>query len=172
MNRGTIVLIAVAMALSGCGASSSSTDGGQKISKQEMKAAGFEKFAALIESGDYQFRVMSASPSGGRTIQISSEYTMEAREGVYEAHLPYFGRAYQASYGGDGGIEFKGDPEDLQLTKNEKKHTVSLSFVIKTDIDLYTISLEIGSSGYGTMVVAGQKRQAISYYGQASELKL
>ncbi|MCK5068024.1 MAG: DUF4251 domain-containing protein [Bacteroidales bacterium] len=172
MKIGTIVLITVTMALAGCGASSSSTDSGQKNSKQEKKAAEFEKTAVLIEGGRYQFTVRSATPTGGKTIQITSEYTMEVSEGVYEAYLPYFGRAYQASYGGDGGIEFKGEPENLQVTRNDKKNTISVSFDIKSDNDQYTISLVIGSSGYGTLMIASQKRQNISYYGQAGELKI
>ena len=171
MKIGTIIFIAIAMAFTGCGASSSSTESGQKISKQDKKAAGFEKFAKLIESGSYQFVVRSATPTGGKTIQITSEYTLEAREGTYEAHLPYFGRAYSASYGGDGGIEFKGEPENLKLTRNEKLYTISVSFLIRGDNDQYTISLEISSSGYGSLGINSQKRANISYYGQASELK-
>jgi len=171
MKIGTIVFIAVTMAFTGCGVSSSTTESGQKISKQDKKAADFEKSARLIESGSYQFTVRSATPTGGKTIQISSEYTMEAREGTYEAYLPYFGRAYSASYGGDGGIEFKGEPDNLKLSRNEKKNTISVSFLIKADNDEYSISLEIGSSGYGSLSINSQKRANISYYGQASELK-
>jgi hypothetical protein len=96
---------------------------------------------------------------------------MQAREGSYEAYLPYFGRAHQASYGGDGGVEFKGEPENLQLVRNEKKNTVSAAFSIKGKNDQYTINLEIGASGYGTLLVSGQKRQSISYYGLVGELK-
>lgn len=172
MKIGILVVITVSMALTGCGVSSSSTGSGQEISKQEKKAAEFEKFATLVESGQYQFIVRSATPSGGKTIQITSEYTLEAIEGVYQAYLPYFGRAYSASYGGSGGIEFKGEPDNLTLTRNEKKLLVKVSFDMKTDDDLYTISLEIGSAGYGTLVVASQKRQSISYYGQVGELKI
>ena len=172
MKPGILVVITVAMALTGCGVSSSSTGSGQEISKQEKKAAEFEKSASLVESGQYQFILRSATPSGGKTIQITSEYTMEAIEGVYQAYLPYFGRAYSASYGGNGGIEFKGEPENLTLTRDEKKMLVTVSFNMKTDDDLYTISLEIGSAGYGTLVVASQKRQSISYYGQVGELKI
>jgi hypothetical protein len=171
MKPGTIIVITAAMALAGCGISSSTTRGGQLTSKQEKKAADFEIFATLIESGNYQFTVRTANPSGGRTIQISSEYTLVAREGAYEAQLPYFGRAYSASYGGDGGIEFKGEPENLELTRNEKKGTILVSFQIKNDRDQYNITLDIGSSGYGTLAVASQRRQNISYYGQVSELK-
>jgi hypothetical protein len=33
------------------------------------------------------------------------------------------------------------------------------------------INLEIGASGFGTLLVSGQKRQSISYYGIVGELK-
>lgn len=171
MKISAIALFTIVLTLTGCGASSSSPESGNLISKQEKKEAEFEKFAQLIESGSYQFRIRSASPTGGKTIQISSEYIMEAREGIYEAHLPYFGRAYSASYGGDGGIDFKGDPENQKLARNEKKSTISLSFDMKADNDLFNIRLEIGSSGYGNLVIVSQKRQSISYYGLVSELK-
>ena len=172
MRIGTIILVTIAMALTGCGASSSSTESGQATSRQDKKAAEFENFASLLESGSYQFAVRSASPTGGKTIQISSEYTMKAKEGIYEAYLPYFGRAYSAAYGGgNGGIEFKGEPENLQSSRNDKNNTLSLSFRIKSDSDQYDVSLEIGSSGYGTLRINSQNRANISYYGQVSELR-
>lgn len=167
-----IALITALIALSGCGASSSTADGVQNSSRQEKKAAEFENIATLLESGHFQFTLRSATPTGGKTVQMTSEYTMEAIEGVYQAYLPYFGRAYSASYGGNGGIEFKGAPENYSLTRNEKKNIIAISFDIKTDDDLYGISLEIGSSGYGTLVVTSQKRQSISYYGLVGELKI
>jgi hypothetical protein len=137
----------------------------------EKKAADFEKVATLIESGNFQFTVRNASPAGGRTIQITSEYTLEARKGEYEARLPYFGRAYSASYGGDGGIEFKGKPQDFQLARNERKSTLRASFTIDGESDQYQLRLEVGASGFGNLLVSSQKRQNISYYGQVSELE-
>lgn len=171
MKQRLIPLLIAAMTFTGCGTSSSVADGGPKTSRQEKTAADFEQLVTLIEGGNYQFLARSASPSGGRTIQLTSEYTMEARDGVYQAHLPYFGRAYQASYGGDGGIEFSGEPENLEITRNDRKNTLSVSFVVKTDKDLYTLKLEVGASGFGTLMVSSQNRQNISYYGQAGELK-
>jgi hypothetical protein len=172
MKIGTIVLLNVAMALTGCGASSSSTESGQATSRQDKKAAEFENFVSLIESGSYQFTARTASPTGGKTIQITSEYTLKAKEGAFEAHLPYFGRAYSAAYGGaNGGIEFKGEPQNLQISRNDRNNTVSVSFLIKSDTDQYTVSLEIGSSGYGSLGISSQNRANISYYGQVSELK-
>jgi len=171
MKTGFIVLIAVALSLTGCGASASSSESGQATSKQDKKAAELEKFASLVESGSYQFTARTVTPTGGKTIQLTSEYTMEAKEGTYEAHLPYFGRAYSASYGGDGGIEFTGEPENLKLARNEKRNTIMASFDIEDDNDQYNISLEIGSSGYGSLVINSRKRASISYYGQVSELE-
>lgn len=166
-----IVLITVAMALTGCAASSSSTESGQATSKQDKKAAEFEIFASLIESGSFQFTVRTATPTGGKTRQITSIYTLEAKEGSYEAYLPFFGRAYSAAYGGgNGGIEFKGEPENLKLARNEKRSTISLSFDMKDENDLYKVSLEIGSSGYGSLGINSRNRASISYYGQVSEL--
>lgn len=164
-------MISIAIVFAGCGTSSLTTDGTTPGSRQQKKLADFDKIAALIESGNYQFTIRSASPSGGRTIQISSEYTMEARDGSFAAYLPYFGRAHQASYGGDGGVEFKGEPENLQLVRNNKKNTMSAVFTIAGKNDQYTINLEIGASGFGTLLVSGQKRQSISYYGLVGELE-
>ncbi len=164
------VLLAIVMTFTGCGASSVSDDGQAQSSRQDRKAAEFEKVAALIESGSYCYTARTANPTGGRSVQLTSEYTMEAKEGSYEAYLPYFGRAHQASYGGDGGIEFKGEPGNLQISRNESKGTISVAFVMQGDKDQYTVTLEIGDSGYGTLVVSSQKRQSISYYGVIGEL--
>jgi len=170
MKIASILAFALAMALTGCSASSSASQDGTGLSRKENKAADFEKIATLIESGNFQFTVRNASPAGGRTIQITSEYTLEAREGEFEAHLPYFGRAYSASYGGDGGIEFKGKPQDFQLTRNERKGTILVSLKIDGANDQYQLRLEVGASGYGNLQVSSTKRQNISYYGQISEL--
>ena len=155
-----IILILVAQ---GCASSDA-----QKSSK---KAEEYKKITALIEGGKYKFHVKSASPTGARTVQTSSGYAMSVNEGVFKAYLPYFGRAYQASYGGDGGVEFDGEAEELEITKIEKKRLISVEFKIRSEFDLYTVHLEAGSGGFGTLYITSQKRQAISYSGTISALK-
>jgi len=123
----------------------------------------------MIEGGNFIYTVQSISPTGARTIQATTTYTMKAVNGNYEASLPYFGRAYQASYGGDGGIEFNGTPENFQLTKNTKKNTLTVTFTIAGGRDRYNITFQVGNGGYGTLTVNSQNRQAISYYGLVSE---
>jgi len=163
MNFIPVILIVVFA--TGCAVTQ--TGEGNSTRNQE-RAASMDQVAARIESGNYIFTVQSINPTGGRSIQATTTYTMKVTGGNYEASLPYFGRAYQSSYGGDGGIEFNGTPGDLQITKNTKKNTVTVTFSLKGSKDTYQVSLQVGYSGYGTMTVNSQNRQSISYYGLVS----
>ncbi len=165
MKTGILAIIMATIIMTGCSASLSTA-------KKENNAAEYAKTAALIESGNYQFAVRSATPSGGKTVQLTSSYTLEARDGTYEAYLPYYGRAYSASYGGgDGAVEFSGEPEDLKITRNDDKNKISVAFTMKNDKDQNKVTLNIGASGFGNLVITSQKRQTISYYGLTSALK-
>lgn len=168
MNRNLFIpMILLVVFASGCGVTSNqSTD--NNSSKKELRAASLEQVAALIESGNYLYTVQSINPTGARTIQATSTYTMKAVDGNYEASLPFFGRAYQASYGGDGPIEFNGKPGDLEIKKNTKKNTLTVTFSLKGPKETYQVILQVGYSGYGTLTVNSQNRQAISYYGLVS----
>ncbi|MCK4879180.1 MAG: DUF4251 domain-containing protein [Bacteroidales bacterium] len=164
MKTGIIAFITATLILSGCSATSSTA-------KKEQAAANFEKTANLIESGNYKFTIRSASPAGGKTIQITSLYTLKAMEGNYKAYLPYFGRAYSGGYGESGGVEFNGEPENLKITRNDNKNKISVAFTIKSDTEQYKVNLQVGASGYGNLVISSQKRQTISYYGLTDGLK-
>jgi len=157
-----IVSIMASMTLWGCSVTSSTSEQG---------AAGLDKMESLIKSGDYEFTIRSASPSGGRTIQITTSYSLKAVDGKYQAYLPYFGRAYSAGYGENGGIEFNGYPENLEITRNDKKKTVTAAFTIRSEKDQFKVSLVVSASGYGNMMISSDKRQSISYYGITGELK-
>jgi len=162
MQTISIVSITLAMILWDCSVTSSTSEQG---------AAGLDKMESLIKSGNYEFTIRSASPSGGRTIQITTSYSLKVADGKYQAYLPYFGRAYSAGYGENGGIEFNGDPENLEITRNDKKKTVTAAFTIRSEKDQFKVSLVVSASGYGNMMISSEKRQSISYYGIAAELK-
>jgi len=168
MKKSLLPLFALVMLIAGSGiASGQNSDAA--LSKKERRALELDKVVSLIESGSYVYTIQSINPTGARTIQATSLYTMKAVNGNYEASLPYFGRSYQASYGGDGPIEFSGAPENLEITRNDKKNSVNVTFSIKGEKDIYRISLSVGYSGYGTLTVLPQNRQTISYYGLVSE---
>lgn len=164
MKTGLISLLIAAIIFAGCSTSSSTA-------KKEKAAADFEQTASLIESDNFMFTVRSASPSSGRTVQITSHYALKAMEGKYEAYLPYFGRAYSGAYGESGGIEFSGEPEELRINRDDEKQSISVDFTIQSEKDSYAVSLKVGSSGMGNLVISSPKRQSISYYGQSGKLK-
>jgi len=168
MKSNHFLIISLALLIAGCSASSSTTDSNGKASKNEKKDASFEKMVTLIESGNYEFTAQSASPMGGKTVQITSSYILTAKDGNLKAYLPYFGRAYNASYGGDGGIDFDGEPSDFLVTKNPDKRNISIAFKIKNKDESYDCNLLVGYGGSGSLSVGSSKRQAISYQGQVT----
>jgi hypothetical protein len=139
--------------------------------KREQKDADFQAMVELIESGTFEFRVQSVNPTGRQTMRPTTVYTMVAKDGRFIARLPYFGRVFQPSYGGDGGIEFDGEPEELAISKNEKKRTLTLTCVMRGDNERFNLTLAAGSNGYGNLSITTTKRQAISYYGSISQLE-
>ena len=159
----------MAILLCGSGISTAQTGGDKKTTKKEKRAAEFEITSALIEGGNFIFRIQSVSPSGGKTRSVTSPYSMKAANGVYEAYLPYIGRSYQADLGGNGGIEFYGEPSDLKITKKPEKFSLTLTFNIAHSSERYDVTLQVGSNGYGTLIITSQRRQTISYYGMAAE---
>lgn len=140
----------------------------QKANKKDEQ---FKEMKALIESGRYEFRVQSVQPTGARTVNPSSIYTMVAKDSTFKAHLPYFGRVFQPTIGGSGGIVFDGTPENLEISLNEKKRMVNVKFRIQGDQEKYDLYLSVGSSGYGSLNASSQNRQAITYSGIISPLK-
>jgi hypothetical protein len=164
-----IPVVALALILSSCKASSSTAGDDGKLSKNEKKNVQYEQIVALIDGGEFAYTVQSVNPTGGKTVQITSNYTMEAKEGIYKAYLPYFGRAHNASYGGDGGVEFEGEPSDLKINKNADKRTITISFNIKNKNETYGCTLVTGG-GNSTLTIISSNRSAISYYGKVSEL--
>jgi hypothetical protein len=163
MKSSILPLALLILILTGCSASSSTA-------KKEQQAARYEQTSALIENGNYQFTARSANPSGARTIQITSTYTFEVKEGIYKAYLPYFGRSHTASYGGDGGVEFEGEPANLSITKDDKKMTVSVKFQIKNNDETYDCIFVVTGGGNGTLTVNSSKRTAVSYNGSVNAL--
>lgn len=165
-----IPVVALALMLSACKASSSTAGDDGKASKNEKKDAQYKQMVALIDGGEFVYTVQSANPTGGKTVQITSSYTLEVKDGTYKAYLPYYGRAHNASYGGDGGVEFDGEPTDLKVEKNVDKRTITITFEIKNKNELYGCNLVTGGGGNGTLTISSSNRSTISYYGIVGKL--
>jgi competence protein ComGC len=140
-------------------------------SKQQKQNAKEDAVKVLIDSQRYVFEAQTASPMSGRTKQLSFGYDLIVKKDTLESYLPYFGRAYTVPIGsGDGGINFK--TADFEYTiKDAKKGGWDITIKTKTAQDVYRLTLSISKSGYATLQVSSNNRQAISFYGYIEEIK-
>ena len=82
-------------------------------SKKEKKEQKKEAVMKLIESENYKIDVNTAMPMRGRSIPLTSSYSLTIRNDSVISYLPYYGRAYSIPYGGGDGLNFKTILKDM-----------------------------------------------------------
>jgi len=138
----------------------------EKKSKKELKQEKFDQTIELINKGDFIFEARRAYPQGGRSIDLTTNYGfITVKQEAAEGDLPYFGRAYTASYGGDGGIKFDGEMLDKNIEVNQKKQKVIFTFEVR-DKDTYKVTMDIGYNGNTSVGITSNNRSHISYQGE------
>ena len=84
--------------------------GGQSLysqSKKEGEEQKAKEMKEMIENGRFTIEVDRALPMGGRTVHLTTPYSLEMRGDSAISYLPYFGRAYSLPYGGGDGCVLK-----------------------------------------------------------------
>ena len=141
--------------------------------KENRKLADYSEITVLVEGDEYEFIARKANPTGGRQIDLTTNPNfLRISRGNGEAAIPYFGRAFSAGYSSsDGGIEFDGPLQALEIEKNDKKMRVSVKFKVKGEDDTYTCNLTITSMDNASLNVLSNKKQSIGYTGYVQKLK-
>ena len=140
--------------------------------KREKKEIEFVKTDSLINSKVFVFKASKANSTGGGQIDLTTHIAeLIINKDSVESYLPYFGRAYRASYGGGSGIKFETVLTDYKVEKNSKKLNFIISFSAKTKDDNFQCSLSISYSGSATLSVNSNNRAFISYYGDIKSIK-
>jgi len=134
---------------------------GDTLSKAEDIAQVTEK----IESGDYTFVPQSANPMRGKMIPLNYSYFLKVNKDTISAYLPFFGRAYSAPYGGDGGIKFESTDFEYSLS-DKKKGKWNVKINVKDNNKGYELTLDVGELGYTYLSVRDYNRDPISFYGK------
>ena len=118
----------------------------------------------LVESKNFIFRAQTVSPVRGNMRTLSSEYDLRLLGDSVVAYLPYFGRAYAATYGsGDGGIKFTST--QFEYTAKTKKKGWDNTIAPKHGSDVRQLFLSISPNGYARLQVLSNNRAQISYTG-------
>ena len=104
----------------------------------------------------------------GRTIQLTSDYTLTVRGDTVIAFLPYFGRAYTAPLDpAKGGIDFTSTNFDYKA-KQRKKGNWEINIKPKDADDVRQLYLSFSASGFGNLQVTSLNRQTISFNGHVN----
>lgn len=138
--------------------------------KKEKREQKEKEVKELIESKRFTINVDRAIPMGGRSLNLTSPYSLEMRGDSAISYLPYFGRAYTAPYGGGDGLRFEKSITDYQTSFN-KKGTAQIQFRTRTDDDTYTFNVQVFSNGSATINVTPVNKQNITFYGELASKK-
>lgn len=146
----------------------------QEKSKKELKAERDlqkqKEIEALIDSKNFVFEAQKANPQGGRFVILDyNTYFVKFNLEKTTCDLPFFGRAFNVPYGGDGGMKFEGIPENIKVEKKKKSYSVRAS--VKGKDDNYDMVFSIFFNGSTTLSINSTNRASISYDGIVSAPK-
>ena len=148
--------------------------GGQSLyaqSKKERKEQKEKEVKEMIDEKRFTINVNRALPMGGRSVNLTSSYTLEMRGDSVVSYLPYYGRAYSVPYGGgNGGVRFEQSVTDYQCSFN-KKGTAQIKFVARTDEDTYRFDIQVFPGGSASIHVTPVNKQSITYQGEVASKK-
>ena len=134
-------------------------------SKKEKKEQKKEAVMKLIESENYKIDVNTAMPMRGRSIPLTSSYSLTIRNDSVISYLPYYGRAYSIPYGGGDGLNFKAILKEYNVEMDKKGNAV-IKFVARNPEDRYEFRAQVYTNGEASINVNMQNRQSISFQGE------
>lgn len=134
-------------------------------SKKEKREQKKEEVKKLIVSENYKIDVNTALPMRGRSIPLTSPYSLEIRNDSVFSYLPYYGRAYSIPYGGGNGLHFKAPLKEYTMDMDRKGNSV-IKFTARSPEDKYDFRMKVYSNGSASIDVNMQNRQSISFHGE------
>ncbi len=122
-----------------------------------------------INSKDFAIVVNSAQPMKGRQIDLSPDSEIRIKNDSAFTYLPYFGEAYVAPLGTEGGIKFFEPMQNYTVSKNKRSNGWDINFKIKTDQENYEVYMTVFNNGSASFSITPSNRDAISYDGEVKK---
>lgn len=175
----------VLVLLMGCGSN-------RKYTEQENQA--YQNLQNLVASKSLEIVSNSASPfasaafsrvansnilgpgNSANNIDLTTNANKLTIKGdSIQAYLPYFGEQnFGGGYNGNhSGIEFNEVPEDYNVVKDDKKHTVDIRFKIDDEHrsnEHYNVMITLYPNNRSTIRIQSTNRSSIEYTGRVSPL--
>jgi hypothetical protein len=128
-----------------------------------------EQLNKLLEDQSFTFTARQVNPQGGRPRFLTETYyTLIINNNKVVADLPYFGRATQATLGGDGGIKFTS--EKYKYEKSASKKGWNITIRPEDNSDIQVCNLSVMENGTASLTVSSNRRETISYDGTVSPI--
>jgi hypothetical protein len=141
----------------------------KKQLKEEAKIEKQKQTALLVNSKEFVFVARTAISQGGRSINLTTDYTVEFHSDLIKCDLPFYGRAYSGvAYGGDGGMKFEGKPTVFSIEKNKKAYVIKAE--VRGERDSYSLMLSVYFDGSAYLSINSNNRSSISYNGDIEAL--
>ena len=138
---------------------------GKKTGSSKTDDKKKEAVKELIVSENYKIDVNTAMPMRGRSIPLTSLYSLEIRNDSVISYLPYYGRAYSIPYGGGNGLNFKAPLKEYNMKLDKKGNSV-ITFTARNPEDKFDFRVKVYSNGSTSIDVNMQNRQSISFQGE------
>lgn len=139
-----------------------------------------QKVADLLQSGEFTFMAERANPTGGdvvnvlnslpnssssRMLNLDYGYTLQIKQNVVKAELPYFGRMFTPSYDTSKN-SYRFTSKDFTMEKIEGKKGSAVYNMTPKDLqNIRKINLEVFKNGKAYLSIDSNDRQPISYDG-------
>lgn len=113
----------------------------------------------------YKVDFTRAYPMSAPSFTLNYPYFISVIDNRVESFLPYFGRAYTATYGGGEGLRFAAPITDYtdEMKRNGSRQ---IEFTATTDEDRYKFTLTIFPRGDADLLVSAGRKQSISFAGR------
>jgi hypothetical protein len=141
------------------------------FSNAQEEAKDSQKLAVerLIESKNFTFIAQTATPMGGRFINLNSVYDLKITADTLNSDLPYFGRAFVAPMNPtESALRFTSTEFNYDI-KERKKGGWDITIRPKDAKDVRQMYMTISENGYATLQVTSNNRQPISFNGVIQE---
>jgi hypothetical protein len=124
-----------------------------------------------VETKHFVFKAQTALPTAGTMRQLSGEdYMVRVSGDSLASYLPYFGRAYTAPIGREGGIKFKTTQSDYAV-KARRKGGWDIRLRPKDVSDVRELLFTVSDNGYASLRVLSNNRQPISFNGTVQAIE-
>lgn len=138
---------------------------------QKEKAEVQKKTTQIIKSNHFKFVAQQANPLRAGLINsqirnLDGRYSVKISKDTVNCYLPYFGVSQQAEYGSnDNGITFIST--DFTINRTESNNgNYQITIIPKDNSKTRLLRLEVTSSGYASLNVTSNYRDAINFTGK------